>query len=92
MTQKQLEWYCHTETRIQAIEIDPSIAEHPTFKDYIETGLLLATYDSPTENYYQIETHSGTQLAKDGDFLIIGVEGEFYPCKRSVFLKCYQPV
>jgi hypothetical protein len=39
-----------------------------------------------------IDTLEGTMLGHAGDFLIRGIEGEVYPCKRDIFLKTYEPV
>jgi len=36
-----------------------------------------------------IKTLEGEMLCNVGDFIIKGVEGEFYPCKPSVFDKTY---
>ena len=40
----------------------------------------------------EIETLEGTMSASKGDWIIKGVEGEFYPCKPSVFAASYEPV
>ena len=37
-----------------------------------------------------IETLEGTMKAKEGDFIIKGVNGEFYPCKPDIFHKTYK--
>jgi hypothetical protein len=37
-----------------------------------------------------IETLEGTMLASFGDFIIRGVNGEFYPCKPDIFEKTYE--
>jgi hypothetical protein len=37
-----------------------------------------------------IETIEGLRLAQIGDWIIKGIDDEFYPCKRSVFEKTYQ--
>ena len=37
-----------------------------------------------------IETLEGDMRASDGDFIIKGVKGEFYPCKPDVFEKTYE--
>lgn len=37
----------------------------------------------------QIATTEGTMTARDGDWIIRGVEGEFYPCRDSVFQATY---
>ena len=36
-----------------------------------------------------IDTLEGKMIASVGDFVIKGVEGEFYPCKPSIFHKTY---
>ena len=36
-----------------------------------------------------IDTLEGKMIASVGDFIIKGVEGEFYPCKPSIFHKTY---
>lgn len=40
----------------------------------------------------QVDTLEGTMRCDVGDWLIRGVEGEFYPCKDSIFLASYEPV
>lgn len=37
-----------------------------------------------------IETLEGTHEARKGDFIIKGVNGEFYPCKPDIFAKIYE--
>ena len=37
----------------------------------------------------EIETLEGTMVAQIGDFIIRGVEGEFYPCKPDIFERTY---
>lgn len=39
-----------------------------------------------------IHTLEGTMTANVGDWIIKGVEGEFYPCKDEIFIKTYQEV
>jgi hypothetical protein len=38
-----------------------------------------------------IKTLEGTMIASIGDFVIKGVNGEFYPCKPDIFAKTYEP-
>lgn len=40
----------------------------------------------------EINTLEGTMRATLGDWIIKGVEGEFYPCKPSVFETTYEEV
>lgn len=39
-----------------------------------------------------IDTLEGTMNASFGDWVIKGVNGEFYPCKPDIFAKTYEPV
>jgi hypothetical protein len=39
-----------------------------------------------------IDTLEGTMFASPGDFVIRGVQGEFYPCKPDIFEATYEPV
>ena len=38
-----------------------------------------------------IETLEGDMTADYGDWIIKGVNGEFYPCKPDIFEKTYEP-
>ena len=39
-----------------------------------------------------IPTLEGDMDASFGDWIIKGVEGEFYPCKPDIFVQTYEPV
>ena len=43
-------------------------------------------------NEITIKTLEGPLHVSDGDFIIKGVEGEFYPCKPDIFEKTYDVV
>ena len=38
-----------------------------------------------------VKTLKGTHTAKQGDYIIQGVQGELYPCKPDIFRKTYEP-
>lgn len=40
----------------------------------------------------KIPTLEGKMIAKVGDFIIKGVQGEFYPCKPDIFEQTYEKV
>lgn len=40
----------------------------------------------------EIETLEGVMCASIGDYVIRGVQGEFYPCKPDIFAATYEPV
>jgi len=39
-----------------------------------------------------IWTLEGKMTAAEGDWIIRGVKGEFYPCKPDIFAETYEPV
>jgi hypothetical protein len=46
-------------------------------------------YDDSKEEHF-VETLEGPLTIRCGDWLIRGTEGEFYPCKDSVFTRKYE--
>ena len=44
-----------------------------------------------TKHFY-IQTLEGEMTGKVGDYIIKGINGEFYPCKPDIFLKTYEEV
>ena len=45
-----------------------------------------------TDGTLSIETLEGTMKANPFDYIIKGINGEFYPCKPGIFNKTYEPV
>ena len=39
-----------------------------------------------------IQTLEGQMTVSEGDFVIKGVKGEFYPCKPDIFAMTYEPL
>lgn len=40
----------------------------------------------------RIDTLEGQMIAREGDWVIQGVKGEFYPCKPDIFAASYEAV
>ena len=49
-------------------------------------------YHSGPRECLSINTLEGTMTADVGDWIIRGVQGEFYPCKPDIFEATYEPV
>ena len=60
----------------------PSIRYH----EHLMDGDLIAHPDP----YLLIDTLEGTMSASRSDYIIKGVNGEFYPCKPDIFHKTYE--
>lgn len=67
---------------------------------YLEKGVYLndKTYEVLPEGITSntigllINTLEGTHLARQGDYIIKGVNNEIYPCKPDIFKKTYEKV
>lgn len=56
-----------------------------------EAFTKIASYNN-LMNSLKIKTLEGEMSASIGDYIIKGVNGEFYPCKPDIFEKTYEPV
>ena len=50
------------------------------------------SFEDYGRNCVRIETLEGVMIGSDEDYIIKGVNGEFYPCKPDVFDKTYEIV
>jgi hypothetical protein len=56
-------------------------------------GVLRGGPDGGSRNgHVIIKTPEGTMTASPGDYVIKGVQGEFYPCKPDIFEATYEAV
>ncbi len=78
---------------IEAVQFDRSKAEKDVAKYYpMVTDLASSTTAlgvEEREDRFFISTLDGSMTVIDGDYIIQGVEGEFYPCKPDIFEKTY---
>lgn len=44
------------------------------------------------ESTIVIPTLEGNMKSNAGDYIIRGVDGEFYPCRQDIFLKTYKKI
>jgi hypothetical protein len=54
--------------------------------DAIESGVVAYA----ARNIFTVRTLEGTMTGSAGDFIIQGVKGELYPCKREIFIETYE--
>ena len=60
--------------------------------EFIGQEITRVNYEDKNNPYIKIETLEGTMKASIGDYIIKGVNGEFYPCKPDIFDKTYEEV
>lgn len=61
-------------------------------KDFMGVNTMTVSYQDPANPFIRIDTLEGEMKAMVGDYIIKGVNGEFYPCKPDIFEKTYDEV
>ena len=78
---------------INAFELKTGENVPDWFIEAITVGMVVKQSISPLEGItIVIRTLEGEMTAKEGDYIIRGVEGEIYPCKREIFKRTYEEV
>ena len=87
---------------VEAMLWDGEVAHAAAILDWVNSTEATATWTSghttnpgfPDEawvpNGIYIRTLEGTMHVSPGDYVIRGVQGEFYPCKPDIFEKTYE--
>jgi hypothetical protein len=77
---------------IEAIQFFDQPEELINIQEFMGNIDLTIDYADIDDPKLKIETLEGTMNASLGDWIIKGVNGEFYPCKPEIFEKTYEPV
>ena len=59
-------------------------------EDSVSDDQVVPVVDRGNSNTMLIHTLEGTMTALPGDWIIRGVQGEFYPCKPDIFEATYE--
>lgn len=84
--------FCKKPVQIEAIEYDGSPAANREIIDWTRGSETPAFMDDMDHTTLKIRTLEGDHTVTVGDFVIRGVQGEFYPCKPDIFAKSYEEV
>lgn len=78
--------YCKKPVTIEAIVYDGSnkVAVQQFMECYLDENTI--------NKKLKIPTLEGDMWANQGDYIIKGVKGEFYPCKPDIFADTYDEV
>lgn len=57
-----------------------------------DKAILWIVSDDGTGSTMWVATLEGIMVARDGDWIIKGIKGEFYPCKSDIFEATYESV
>ena len=61
-------------------------------EDYLNPTSSCRFYTDPSSKVITIKTLEGDMRAIKGDYILKGVKGELYPCRRDIFLETYETV
>lgn len=75
---------------IEAMQWDGSLASAQAVVEWGQHQLLGCTELPGGLVRLQVTTLEGVLLASPGDWIIRGVQGEFYPCKPDIFAATYE--
>ena len=64
--------------------------KHPDWDKWFDSFEQYEDYVRVDGSVFKIKTLEGTMAASPGDWIIKGVNGEFYPCKPDVFAATYE--
>lgn len=76
--------YIKKPVEIEAVIWDPI--------NYSEVSLFMSRTPILKGKLLEIETLEGIMYASPGDYIVKGIEGEFYPVKPDIFKKTYEEV
>lgn len=77
---------------IEAVQFkDDSADTIIVLQEFMQSDVRVS-YADPDNPVVKIKTLEGVMYASIGDFIIKGVNGEFYPCKPDIFEKTYEKV
>lgn len=77
---------------IEAIQFIDNADRIMEIHEFLGGDTMGINYEDKYNPYIKIETLEGTMKASVGDYIIKGVNGEFYPCKPDIFEKTYEEV
>lgn len=77
---------------IEAIQFEDNSDRIIEIREFMGGDTIRVNYEDKDNPYLKIETLEGIMKASVGDYIIKGVNGEFYPCKPDIFEKTYERV
>jgi hypothetical protein len=74
---------------IEAVQFIMELQDLKKLREFCPNNI---NYDGLKDGVLYIETLEGDMLAHEGDYIIKGVKGEFYPCREDIFELTYEKV
>lgn len=85
--------YVKKPVEIEALQICGNVTEIKEFIGNNGDAYIADAYGVyPPFTEVIIHTLEGDMRATDGDYIIKGVKGEFYPCRKDIFEETYEKI
>lgn len=82
--------------RKKPVEIEAFRLGYEHFPEWLinahNAGKIILIFNEDCPIKASIETLEGKMIARSGDYIIRGVQGEIYPCKADIFDLTYEKV
>lgn len=78
--------------QVQALCFDGSMSSFLEIKKLNEKYKIVYNFVNRYESYLIIQTLEGEMKANVGDYIIKGIKGELYPCKKKIFEQTYEAI
>lgn len=76
---------------IKAVQFFDNAESITNISNFIGNAFLVKVdYKNPDKPVIPIATLEGVMTASVGDYIVKGINGEFYPCKPDIFEKTYE--
>lgn len=86
-----LKTYRKKPVEIEAVRFIGSSTHCGVIEHWMETGDYQDSQMHTSDmTVLEIDTLEGVMTAQPGDYIIKGVQGEFYPCKPDIFEQTYE--
>lgn len=77
---------------IEAIQFIDDVDRILEIQEFSGGETIIVDYKNKYNPTLKINTLEGVMTASVGDYIIKGVQGEFYPCKPDIFEQTYEEI
>ena len=77
---------------IEAMPFYDNVEQIEALSNFINNQDIVISYKQPNNPKLLLKTLEGTMEASLGDYIIKGVQGEYYPCKPDIFKQTYDEI
>lgn len=75
---------------IEAVQFTGTVESLLRLSEFINDQEVRVSYEEVKNPKLFIQTLEGEMQASVGDYIIKGIQGEFYPCKPDIFEQTYE--